>query len=428
MTTTTKSFAVSDYGSFKDSLRAPIHRWFTYPAGFSYRFVEVQLQQFDIGQGDTVLDPFAGTGTTSLSAKAQGINSVGIEAHPYVHKVAETKLRLNLDTDALKDILDDIIFRASNGIGTLLNEYPALIYKCFEEESLAKLDALRTTIQEIEQPEYNGFFQLALAATLRKTTTAGAGWPYIAPSKHARRKSPREPLAAFEDISMMMILDMLDFQAQNIPVSHQEIICDDAKNLMEYLLPNQINLIVTSPPYLNNYDYADRTRLETYFLGHYSSWGEITRNVRSRLMVSATTQISLSEMSYLTELTGIQNTSSSAYGYLLPRIETLNELRDKKKGRKTYDILVAGYFEDMLVILRQCFSALALGGAMVIVIGDSAPYGVHVETEEVLAMLAMDIGFSSYDVEVIRQRGEKWAGNTQRHRVALKESILTLHK
>lgn len=428
MTTTTKSFAVADYGSFKDSLRAPVHRWFTYPAGFSYRFVEVHLRQFDIGLEDTVLDPFAGTGTTSLSAKSQGINSIGIEAHPYVHKVAETKLRLNLDTDALRDILDDIIFRASSSGKTLLNEYPDLVYKCFEEESLAKLDALRAIIQEIEQLEYNAFFQLALAATLRKTTTAGAGWPYIAPSKHARRKAPREPLAAFEDTSMTMILDMLDFQAQNIPISHHEIICDDAKNLTEYLSPNQISLIVTSPPYLNNYDYADRTRLETYFLGHYSSWGEITKNVRSRLMVSATTQISLSEMSYLTELSGIQNTSSSAYSYLLPRIETLNELRDKKKGRKTYDILVAGYFEDMLVILRQCFSTLTTGGAMVVVIGDSAPYGVHVETEEVLAMLAMDIGFSSYDVEVIRQRGEKWAGNTQRHRVALKESILTLYK
>lgn len=428
MTTTAKSFAVADYGSFKDSLRAPVHRWFTYPAGFSYRFVEVQFRQFGIGLEDTVLDPFAGTGTTSLAAKSQGINSVGIEAHPYVHGVAETKLRLDLDTDVLKDILGEIIFRASSGRRTLQNEYPALVYKCFEEESLIKLDALRTVIQEIAQPEYNSFFQLALAATLRKTTTAGAGWPYIAPSKHARRKAPREPLAAFEDTSTMMILDMLDFQAQNRPVSHHEIICDDAKNSTKHLSPSQISLIVTSPPYLNNYDYADRTRLETYFLGRYSSWGEITRDVRSRLMVSATTQISLSEMSHLTELSGIQKRSTSAYSYLLPRIETLNRLRGEKKGRKTYDILVAGYFEDMLEILQQCFSALTAGGAMVVVIGDSAPYGVHVETEEVLAMLAMDIGFSSYDVEVIRQRGEKWAGNTQRHRVALKESILTLYK
>ena len=30
----------SEYGSFRDSLRAPIHRWFTYPAGYSHKFVE----------------------------------------------------------------------------------------------------------------------------------------------------------------------------------------------------------------------------------------------------------------------------------------------------------------------------------------------------------------------------------------------------
>ena len=34
----------SEYGSFKDSLRAPIHRWFTYPAGYSYKFVESEIR------------------------------------------------------------------------------------------------------------------------------------------------------------------------------------------------------------------------------------------------------------------------------------------------------------------------------------------------------------------------------------------------
>ncbi len=28
---------VQEWGTFKDSLKAPVHRWFTYPAGFSYK-------------------------------------------------------------------------------------------------------------------------------------------------------------------------------------------------------------------------------------------------------------------------------------------------------------------------------------------------------------------------------------------------------
>src|SRR3990170_3747462 len=81
-----------DIGTFKDSLRAPIHRWFKYPAGYSYKLVEQAFKVFDIGPGQDVYDPFSGTGTTILTAKQHGINGVGIEAHVFVHWVAETKL------------------------------------------------------------------------------------------------------------------------------------------------------------------------------------------------------------------------------------------------------------------------------------------------------------------------------------------------
>jgi DNA modification methylase len=56
-----------------------------------------------------------------------------------------------------------------------------------------------------------------------------------------------------------------------------------------------VDLAVTSPPYLNNYDYADRTRLEMYFFGWAKSWRDITAQVRDKLIISATTQIRRSD-------------------------------------------------------------------------------------------------------------------------------------
>ncbi|MFQ5630987.1 MAG: hypothetical protein ACE5I1_19625, partial [bacterium] len=35
----------SEWGTFKDSLKAPVHSWFTYPAGFSYKAVEYSIEQ-----------------------------------------------------------------------------------------------------------------------------------------------------------------------------------------------------------------------------------------------------------------------------------------------------------------------------------------------------------------------------------------------
>src|SRR5579885_730646 len=58
----------ANLGTFQDSLRAPVHRWFTYPAGFSFKAVEEALRLYRIVPGMTVYDPFTGTGTTNIVA------------------------------------------------------------------------------------------------------------------------------------------------------------------------------------------------------------------------------------------------------------------------------------------------------------------------------------------------------------------------
>jgi site-specific DNA-methyltransferase (adenine-specific) len=44
--------------------------------------------------GDTVLDPFVGTGTTNLAAVSSGRNSIGNEIEPAYLKIAEQRLQL----------------------------------------------------------------------------------------------------------------------------------------------------------------------------------------------------------------------------------------------------------------------------------------------------------------------------------------------
>lgn len=56
-------------GTFQDCLKAPIHRWFKYPAGFSYRFVEVLIDELRLNQSHWILDPFVGCGTVVLLRK-----------------------------------------------------------------------------------------------------------------------------------------------------------------------------------------------------------------------------------------------------------------------------------------------------------------------------------------------------------------------
>ena len=436
LTTTEGQIAVcedpSGYGSFRDSLRAPIHRWFTYPAGYSHKLVTSKISEFGLREGDCIADPFLGTGTTSLAAKEAGISSLGVEAHPFVFWVAQTKMRFHYDLDQLNKDIRRVLEVASaiDRSGVACDDvWPSLVYKCFETDTLHELYALREAILTLETEEQRrDFLKLALTATLRIVTSAGAGWPYIAPSKYAKRTVARDTFQEFQKRCNLMLEDVASRTMLGTPPSEHRLVNGDARGLTEYAGCESIDLMLTSPPYLNNYDYADRTRLETYFWGLYDSWGQITREVRDRLIIAATTQIRRTAMQDVRLCPGVKAVSPKIQAELTAKIEELSALRLVKGGKKAYDLLVAGYFEDMLQVIQGAYAILKPGGSFILVLGDSAPYGVHVRTDELVGELAVAVGFSKYDVEVIRKRGEKWANNSQRHKVPLRESIVTVTK
>lgn len=423
---------LSAYGSFQDSLRAPIHRWFTYPAGYSHRLVESKIGQYGLDGRHWIADPLVGTGTTSVAAKTVGVNSVGIEAHPFVFWIAQTKLHFEHDVEALaqeaKAVQENARAIHADGVHCE-GVWPELVYKCFDEENLRRLYALRTAVLECDTlPERRDFFKVALTATLRDVTSAGAGWPYIAPSKFAERTVQRDAFVEFQKRCELMVNDVIATRIWGAPGTEHRLVNGDARSLAEYAEPGSIDLILTSPPYLNNYDYADRTRLETYFWGMYDNWGDITREVRDRLIIAATTQIRRTEMGQVRWCPAVREVSPAMHAELMDVIQRLSELRLVKGGKKAYDLMVAGYFEDMLKVIEGAHAILKVGQPFILVLGDSAPYGVHVRTDEIIGELATAVGFSGYEVEVIRERGGKWAGNTQRHKVPLRESIVTITK
>ena len=84
----------SNTTAFIDNMSLPVHRWFRYSAGFSAEWVQKVVR--DHGAA-TVLDPFAGSGTTLLAAESEGSESIGVDVHPFVARVAQAKLLWRLD-------------------------------------------------------------------------------------------------------------------------------------------------------------------------------------------------------------------------------------------------------------------------------------------------------------------------------------------
>ena len=180
------------------------------------------------------------------------------------------------------------------------------------------------------------------------------------------------------------------------------------------------DLVVTSPPYPNNYDYADATRLEMCFLREIEGWGDLRDAVRRHLVVSCSQHVPEKSV----DLAAVLNTQelSPIRAEIADICDKLGKIRMTKGGKKTYHLMIACYFADLAKVWHALRQACDSPSQVCFVIGDSAPYGVYVPVMDWMGRLALDAGFSECHFEKLRDRNLKW--KNRKHRVPLSEGRL----
>ena len=111
---------------------------------------------------------------------------------------------------------------------------------------------------------------------------------------------------------------------------------------------------------------------------------------------------------------------------LAPIRDRLSQERAARPRGKEYDLLLPMYFAELAAVFMQARRHLAAGAEMRLVMGDSAPYGVYVDTPALLTNLASELGFSVGTPTTMRRRGLRWTKNGSRHQQVLKEELLVL--
>jgi hypothetical protein len=402
--------------NFLDNLRLPVHRWFRYSAGFSAEWVKwLMAERKD--KELRVLDPFVGSGTTCLACDEMGVESYGLEAHPFVCRVARAKLSYSADPERFL-AKSESAFRfarkaeASNG-------YPQLIQKCFSPDALSFLDRFRQAVEkEQDGTQEAELLWMALVSALRVASEAGtAPWQYVLPGR--RKTAPPSAEAAVHKAVQMIAVDIRFMRRRATPLA--KLPTDDARKCAT--VPNRwATLVITSPPYANNYDYADATRLEMAFMGEIRGWGDLQEAVRKHLVRACSQHVppnavNLDQVLALQELAPIRDE-------IVPVCRELSSLRLERAGKKTYNNMIACYFFDMAQVWRALRRVCGSPCEVCFVIGDSAPYGVYIPVIEWLGKLAGTAGFGSWTFEKIRDRNIKW--RNRKHRVPLKEGYLWL--
>jgi hypothetical protein len=399
------------HGTFQLNKEEQIHSWYPYLAGFSAEFVREKIKEFNLDENSKIFDPFAGVGTTLLVAKMGGIFSEGVEINPFASFVSDTKLYLEHDIKELQERKENILELIGKEDYNLteIGDMPALLKRAFSPIILKKLRMIRNVIYLEKKQQIKNLFLLALISILKEVSNYKNFSPYLEPRKE--KIEDAEVIKLFSNKLNVMVEDASDINNE----THSKVYTLDARDLS--FLESKFDLIVTSPPYLNNWDYSWITKIELLFMEIAEDRQELNETIRNKLVTSST---------YLLN-------KNSGKGSILPssNVKTeieklvlkLKETRTKRsKNAKKYDLMVCDYFNDIYLILKELSGVMNKGANSLWVVGDSALYGVHIPTDELIGKISELVGFRCNGCKILRDR------RATRHDIKLRESVVAMEK
>ncbi len=343
------------------------HGYHTYPAKFIPQLAARLIRELS-AEGELVADPFMGSGTTIVEALLQARRAVGVDINPVAHliaKVKSTPLEPNLLARAYEQLAREPRVRAKP-------PRPARIDYWFPPTHQRELARLLARITALDNADCRDFFLVAFSQILKSCSI----WLQrsVKPTRDLD-KTPADPRAAFQKQCRAMLArnrefwDTLAPRARD-PIAHyRDVRCADARNLPAR--DGEVSLIVTSPPYVTSYEYADLHQLTALWFEYAESLPEF----RKRFIGSA----------------AAERISAELNSPLAERI--CRELGDSKKARE-----VRNYFADMQECFQEMRRALRAGGKACVVIGNTELRGVEIRNAEVFAEQMQNLAFRPHRI------------------------------
>jgi DNA modification methylase len=383
------------------------YRLFKYKEAFSFSLVRYFLKKYLPKKG-TVLDPFCGSGTTVFASSSAGHDSIGIELLPI--GIAICKARQALQTINNKE-LDDIYKLVSvnpwkNELYTPINSLriTAGAYPDQTEQELSKF-LCWCHKQQKNVRELLIFSALAVAEDISYTRKDGQylRWDSRASRKNGHSDFNKGKIFSFSEAITKKLKDII-FDAQHLEhfttQGNQKFIQNTSLTGMQDILNDSIDMILTSPPYCNRYDYTRTYALELAILG----CNEIDLIELRQSMISCTVENKLKNLldinrNWKTPITTCDNCKllQEILSFLYNKKDN-NELNNNGIPR-----MIQGYFYDLACIIFEAFRTLRKGGTMIMV-NDNVRYaGINISVDLILSYLAKKIGFNIKNIFVLPQ-------------------------
>jgi DNA modification methylase len=419
----------------------PVHRWVPWIAGYSTAFVEQCLSRYLRTDHATVLDPFAGVGTTLLTALLQGHDAVGFEINPYAALASKVKCSvLSIDVEKLKKAATDYMAfcRSSVDRQRVPSSRPPEGFRSrapfFSPIVLEKVLLTLDYIKSLNDKLMQDYFRLAFGSIM----VAFSNYSYE-PSLTRRVSVGREEILDYPVYDAMgkKLLQMAkDAGAcqKNQGVFSSEpsfrVINSSFFSWSEYMDAESVDLILTSPPYMNNYHYIRNTRPQLYWLGfaehpsdlkslEQSNFGKYWQTVRDAAVLELTFSLPDSDLAERLDILRACSHEKGHYG---------------GTGWANY---ATSYFNDCACLASEMAKVMRPGATAIVVLGNSILQGIEFRTDRYFAEIAEASGLRCVSVTTprIKRVGSSIVGSSVRsltsqenQRSGLYEAVVELRR
>lgn len=381
---------------------AAVHNWYRFVLSFPPHVVRDYLASFGAQPGQSVLDPFCGTGTTLIEAKKLGLNAVGVEAIPVSHLMASTKTTWNVDPKALLEHANSVAkaaerkMRFSRKLKTLPEEQMDLLL----DRSISPLPLHKTLtlLDSIRDGQESNFLNYELVA-LAKIAVATASNLHFGPEVGVRGyKRDADVIGAWLHEVQTISNDIASLPAKG-KKAKSKIHLADARNILKVLSPQSIDFVFTSPPYPNEKDYTRTTRLESVLLGYLNNKQDL-RASKEGLIRSNTRNAFKGDDDdlWVANNKEVQRIAQEIEKRRIDLGKTSGFEKNYARVTKLYFGGMAKHFADLRTILKP-------GAMLGYVVGDQASYlRVMIRTGQILGDIAVELGYDLVGIDLFRTR------------------------
>jgi len=400
--------------SYQANKKLPFYRWFKFKEGFSLPMIKHFINYSFPNKTGRLLDPFAGSGAALFAARQMQWHSIGIELLPVGANIISSRIIAEkCDTAKLTKLLNKLSKTTFENIkinNKIQFKHIKITDGAFPDNTENQLNGFLTYCEKnIKSPILKRIVLFAAFCTLESISyTRKDGqylrWDHRATMRQIKTKFNKGKIAPFNDALCSKLQEILDdinnsrknCQPDNLP--DIDLKRGDVLSIMPTLQAKSIDMIITSPPYCNRYDYTRTYALELAYLGYDN---EAVKQLRQE-MLSCTVE-NRDKLNYLQQIYKSEkraddfNTITSVFEKQMALQEILRILNiyklEKKLNNPNIVRMIKNYFYEMAFVIFEMYRVLKKNG-IVYMVNDNVRYaGETIPVDLILSDFAEKAGF-----------------------------------